>query len=131
MLSNRGRDTSPELRVRRLLHARGLRYRVDVPPIGGRRRADIVFTRAKTAIFIDGCYWHGCPEHATLPKSNTSYWLPKLKRNIERDRETDARLRESGWTVRRFWEHEPPDQVAQTIVDALRTHIERRGSQIA
>ncbi|WP_081622573.1 very short patch repair endonuclease [Jongsikchunia kroppenstedtii] len=120
MQSNRRRDTQPEVRVRRLLHAAGLRYRVDFAPLGGRRRADIVFTRRQIAVFIDGCYWHGCPEHATLPKRNADYWLPKLKRNIERDRETDASLRAAGWQVLRFWEHEDPDAVSSSIIDSIR-----------
>ncbi|GHF11819.1 hypothetical protein GCM10011600_11460 [Pseudolysinimonas yzui] len=72
---------------------------------------------------MDGCYWHGCPEHATLPKSNTDYWLPKLERNVERDRETDALLREAGWTVMRFWEHQAPEAVVQMIVDAVHPSI--------
>ena len=120
MRSNRRRDTSPELAVRRLLHAAGLRYRVDFAPLGGRRRADIVFTRQHVAEFIDGCYWHGCPDHATFPKRNSDYWLPKLARNVERDRETDQSLREAGWTVLRFWEHESPDDVARRIAVAVR-----------
>lgn len=120
MRSNRRRDTSPELAVRRLLHAAGLRYRVDFAPLGGRRRADIVFTRQCVAVFIDGCYWHGCPDHATFPKRNSDYWLPKLARNVERDRETDHSLREAGWTVLRFWEHESPDDVAHRIAVAVR-----------
>lgn len=121
MLSNRQRDTTPELRVRGLLHAAGLRYRVDYAPLGGRRRADVVFTGRRVAVFIDGCFWHGCPEHATLPKTNSDYWLPKLERNIERDRATDALLREAGWTVLRYWEHESPADVARAIADAIRT----------
>lgn len=120
MRSNRRRDTSPELAVRRRLHAAGLRYRVDFAPLGGRRRADIVFTRQHVAEFIDGCYWHGCPDHATFPKRNSDYWLPKLARNVERDRETDQSLREAGWTVLRFWEHESPDDVARRIAVAVR-----------
>lgn len=120
MRSNRRRDTSPELAVRRRLHAAGLRYRVDFAPLGGRRRADIVFTRQHVAVFIDGCYWHGCPDHATFPKRNSDYWLPKLARNVERDRETDQSLREAGWTVLRFWEHESPDDVARRIAVAVR-----------
>lgn len=119
MRSNRRRDTAPELRVRRLLHAAGLRYRVDYPPLGGRRRADIVFTRRRVAVFIDGCFWHGCPEHATLPTTNSDYWLPKLHRNIERDRATDALLCDAGWMVLRYWEHEAPAEVAQAIADAV------------
>lgn len=119
MRSNRRRDTLPELAVRRRLHATGLRYRVDFAPLGGRRRADIVFTRQRVAVFIDGCYWHGCPNHATFPKRNSDYWLPKLARNVERDRETDQSLREAGWTVLRFWEHESPDDVAHRIAVAV------------
>lgn len=121
MLSNRRRDTAPELQVRRLLHAAGLRYRVDYAPLGGRRRADIVFTRRRVAVFIDGCFWHGCPQHATLPKTNSDYWLPKLERNIERDRAIDALLRDAGWTVLRYWEHESPADVAQAVATAIRT----------
>jgi DNA mismatch endonuclease (patch repair protein) len=119
MQANRGRDTAPELAVRRLLHAAGFRYRVDFAPLGGRRRADIVFTRPRIAVFIDGCYWHGCPEHATLPKRNAEYWLPKLARNIERDRETDDLLSASGWKVLRYWEHDDADDVARAIVGIL------------
>lgn len=115
MRGNRRRDTKPELAVRRLIHAAGLRYRVDFAPIGGRSRADIVFSRARVAIFIDGCFWHGCPAHATYPKRNSDYWIPKLQRNMERDRESDARLQLAGWTVLRFWEHESPEDVAATI----------------
>lgn len=120
MRANRSRDTKPELAVRRRLHAAGLRYRVDFAPLGGRQRADIVFTRARVAIYIDGCFWHGCPLHATYPKRNSDYWLPKLRRNIERDREADARLEHAGWRVLRFWEHEPAEDVAATVVAEIR-----------
>jgi DNA mismatch endonuclease (patch repair protein) len=120
MQSNRGRDTAPEIRVRRLLHAAGLRYRIDFSPLGERRRADIVFTRRRIAVFIDGCYWHGCPEHATLPRRNADYWLPKLARNTERDRETNEVLTAAGWLVLRYWEHEDPAAVANAIVAVVR-----------
>ncbi|MDN4614572.1 very short patch repair endonuclease [Leifsonia sp. F6_8S_P_1B] len=120
MQSNRGRDTAPELAVRTLLHRAGLRYRVDFPPLGGRRRADIVFTRVQLAVFIDGCFWHGCPQHATYPKANSDYWLPKLRTNIQRDRDTDRLLRDAGWTVQRFWEHEAPESIAAAIIASLR-----------
>src|SRR3954466_10398011 len=94
------RDTKPELALRRELWRRGLRYRVDVAPIRGlRRRADIVFTRAKVAVYVDGCYWHSCPMHATVPKANRAWWIAKLDANVTRDRDTDDRLREADWEV--------------------------------
>lgn len=124
MLSNRRRDTKPELAIRRILHAQGLRYRVDFrlePPL--RARADVVFTRQRIAVFIDGCFWHGCPVHATQPKLNSDYWGPKLARNIERDRATDAALQKAGWTVLRYWEHESPDDVASAIEAIVRSRM--------
>lgn len=122
MLGNRRRDTAPELAVRRALHAAGLRYRVDFPlAFDRRRRADVVFTRQKVAVFIDGCFWHGCPDHSTTPKRNTDYWGPKLARNAARDLDTTARLTDEGWTVLRFWEHEDPAAVAASIVAAVRS----------
>lgn len=121
MLANRRRDTSIELAVRRRLHSWGLRYRVDYPPLSGvRRRADIVFTRAKLAVFIDGCFWHQCPIHGVLPKQNASYWSPKLSANVARDANTNDMLTSAGWTVLRFWEHEDPDYVAAEIMAAVR-----------
>jgi len=114
------RDTGPELAIRRLLHARGLRYRVDMAPWSNkRRRADIVFTRQRLAVFIDGCFWHGCPEHATMPVTNADYWRPKLLKNIERDRETTAMAEAEGWTVIRIWEHTPPEEAVARIVELL------------
>lgn len=121
MQANRRRDTSPELAVRKLLHAAGLRYRVDyrvVPEL--RARADLAFTRARIAVFIDGCFWHSCPEHGTRPKSNADYWIPKLARNVQRDRATDAALESLGWLVLRFWEHEDAVSAADRIADAVR-----------
>jgi DNA mismatch endonuclease (patch repair protein) len=129
MQANRGRDTSPELAVRSLLHARGLRYRVNAPlAFDRRRRADIVFSRARLAIFIDGCYWHGCPQHFQLPKTNTAFWQGKIEGNRVRDRETDAALLQGGWTVLRFWEHESPNLVVEAIsgtLDALPPSVAR------
>lgn len=117
MLGNKRRDTKPELEIRRRLHALGLRYRVDFRlDASSRTRADIVFTRRRVAVFVDGCFWHGCPMHGVTPKSNVDYWGPKLQRNQERDRTTNTRLREMGWLVLRFWEHEDPDEVADTIL---------------
>ncbi|MGP4051555.1 very short patch repair endonuclease [Streptomyces sp. 2A115] len=110
------RDTTPEVAVRRLLHAAGLRYRVNMPVPGvPRRTIDIVFGKAKIAIFMDGCFWHGCPEHATQPKANAEWWRAKLDKNMARDRETTDHLRAAGWTVLRFWEHESAEDVARRI----------------
>lgn len=116
MRANKRRDTSTELAVRHELHSRGLRYRVDFAPLPSlRRRADIVFTRARIAVFIDGCFWHGCPIHGTAPKRNADYWGPKLAANVARDRDTDSRLSAAEWIVARFWEHESPTTVADAI----------------
>lgn len=124
MLANRSRDTGPELAIRRLLHARGLRYRVSARPLPElRRTADLVFRPAKVAVFVDGCFWHRCPEHGSTPKSNTAYWVRKLDRNDERDRETDARLLSAGWLVIRIWEHEDPVVAARRVA---RRVIQRR-----
>jgi len=113
MQGNKGRDTSPELAVRRLLHAAGLRYRVNYSPLPGlRRTADIVFTKKKIAIFIDGCFWHSCPEHGSRPKTNGEYWSPKLEGNLARDADTNAQLRAAGWLVVRYWEHQEAASVA-------------------
>ncbi|TCM39652.1 T/G mismatch-specific endonuclease [Kribbella sp. VKM Ac-2568] len=120
MQANRGRDTSPELAIRSLLHARGLRYRVNAPlEFDRRRRADITFPRLQLAIFIDGCYWHGCVEHFQTPKTNMAFWLQKIGANQTRDRHTDGMLRAAGWTVLRFWEHEKPELVADQIAETV------------
>ncbi len=115
------RDTAPEMAVRRLLHAAGLRYRVDVRPLPGlNRRADVVFTRARVAVFVDGCFWHGCPEHGRRQvRVNTWYWPEKIARNMARDRDTDARLADAGWEVVRIWEHEDPEVAAARIREAV------------
>lgn len=84
------------------------------------RRADLVFTRRRIAVFIDGCFWHGCPEHHTIAKSNGSFWAEKARRNRERDRETDQILLGEGWEVVRAWEHEDPADVAARIVKLVR-----------
>ncbi len=120
MLGNRSRDTKPELAVRRQLHAMGLRYRVAYRPVPSvRRTADVVFTRWRVAVFIDGCYWHACPRHGTVSKSNTEYWTKKLERNVARDADTTVKLTEAGWVVLRFWEHEDPKEVVEVIRQAL------------
>lgn len=100
------RDTPCELKLRSAIHRMGLRFRVDWPLPGTRRRADLAFTRARVAVFVDGCFWHRCPVHGTLPKANAPWWQEKLTANALRDRDTDARLTASGWCVLRFWEHD-------------------------
>ncbi len=122
MQANRRRDTRPEMAVRRLVHASGLRYRVDAKPLPElNRRADLVFRRAKVAVFVDGCYWHGCPEHGTTSRTNPEYWAQKIRRNKERDAETDELLDKEGWDVIRVWEHECPEDVAGRIVRNVRS----------
>src|SRR4051812_36672601 len=118
MKGNRKRDTGPERALRSALHALGMRYRVDhsISVPGGRAiRADVAFPRARLAVFVDGCFWHVCPQHGTAPRANATYWTPKLRRNVERDREVDDRLVRAGWTVLRFWEHEDPNDSAHEI----------------
>ena len=124
MIGNKRRDTIPELAVRRLLHARGLRYRVDLAPLKGyRRRADVVFTRSKVAIFIDGCFWHGCAIHYRVPGTNAGYWEPKIARNVERDAETTVALIAAGWRVLRYWEHQRPAEIVEDIVLELEARL--------
>lgn len=116
MQGNRGRNTAPEVAVRSLLHANGLRFRVCAPlPIDRRRSADIVFTRAGLFVFIDGCFWHGCPDHYVAPVTNSGFWAQKVKGNIARDLDTTARLNSAGFVVIRYWEHENPQSVATDI----------------
>lgn len=118
MQANRSRDTQPELAVRRILHRHGLRYRVAVAPESTlRRKADIVFTRAKVAVFMDGCFWHGCPEHGRITfQRNAEYWEAKISTNIARDADTTRKLEAAGWQVLRFWEHEDYEAVARKIM---------------
>lgn len=130
MLANRRRDTGPELAVRRELFAHGYRYRVDFAPLREqrRRRADIVFTRVKLAVFLDGCFWHSCPEHATSPRRNADYWLPKLEANRRRDRDKNLLLESAGWHVLRFWEHVPPAEVVKQIEETYLELDAQRGT---
>lgn len=119
MSRQRRRDTAPEVELRRRLHAHGLRFRVDAPIPGlPRRRADVLLTRARIAVFVDGCFWHACPVHGTSPVANSVWWADKLATNVARDRATDAHLTELGWLVLRFWEHDDPDVAAESIVRA-------------
>ncbi len=120
MRGNRNRDTGPEMAVRRAVHALGLRYRVAARPIRGvRRSADLVFRRRRVAVFVDGCFWHGCPDHFVLPRTNVDYWTAKIDGNRARDAETDALLAGAGWTVIRVWEHEAPSQGADRVRETL------------
>ena len=121
MRAIRRTDTKPELALRRALHQLGYRYRKDYRldlDSGRRVRPDIVFTARKLAVFVDGCFWHACPEHGSKPKANEWYWTPKLVRNVERDRINNAALQLAGWTVVRLWEHVPLDEAITTVVAA-------------
>ncbi|MGH2777287.1 MAG: very short patch repair endonuclease [Actinomycetota bacterium] len=110
------RDTAPELALRRQLHALGLRYRIAYPVPGQRRRTiDVAFTRKHVAVFVDGCFWHGCSEHGTQPARNSAWWRRKIAANQARDLDTDRLLDEHGWTVVRVWEHENPAGAAERI----------------
>lgn len=115
------RDTTPERLLRRELHARGFRFRVCYPVPGAPRRTiDIAFTRAQLAVFVDGCYWHGCPEHGTRPTSNAEWWQEKFAANAARDLDTNRLLEEAGWQVLRFWEHVEPTVAADRVDTYLR-----------
>lgn len=121
MSTARRKDTAPEVALRRELHARGMRYRVAYPIPGQRRRTiDIAFTRAKVAVMVDGCFWHGCPEHGTKPSANSAWWTQKLAANAARDADTNRVLTELGWRVVRIWEHEPPSAAADAVETVLR-----------
>ncbi len=125
MQGNRRRDTSPELAVRRLVHASGMRYRVDYAlPFDRRRKADLAFTRQRIAVFIDGCFWHGCQQHYAAPKSHSDYWRGKVEGNRRRDADTNRRLAEAGWLVLRYWEHDDPAETARHIAATV---LSRRG----
>ena len=117
MQANRSRDTGPELAVRRELHRRGLRFRTSIPVPGmPRRTIDIGWRTLRIAVFVDGCFWHGCQEHVSHPATNADYWIPKIVANQERDSETQRHLEGSGWIVLRCWEHEDPAVVAEEVV---------------
>ena len=114
------RETAPELALRRALHAAGHRFRVVYPVPGNRRRTvDIAFTRARLAVFVDGCFWHSCPEHGTRPRANEAWWAGKLEANRSRDADTDRLLREAGWSVVRIWEHEDVPGAVAKVEEAL------------
>ncbi len=116
MAHTHGRDTMPELSLRSEVHRRGMRYRVNCRPVQGvRRTVDLLFTRARVAVFVDGCFWHRCPDHFVMPATNRDFWDQKLASNAMRDRETEQLLSANGWTVIRIWEHEDVELAATRI----------------
>jgi DNA mismatch endonuclease (patch repair protein) len=120
MQSNRSRDTRPEVALRSGLHAAGLRFRKHYRPVKGSRcEVDVAFTRWRVAVLLDGCFWHGCPQHATRPATNEEWWASKLDANVARDRRTDEMLAEAGWTVLRFWEHQPTGEVVTKVSEVI------------
>lgn len=126
MRSTRQRDTPCELALRSALRSLGLRYRVDMPIVSERVRPDIAFPNRRVAVFVDGCFWHGCPEHGTWPKSNADWWRAKIQGNIKRDRKIDRRLRQKGWIVLRFWAHEDMGAVALTVASVVRDQVHQQ-----
>lgn len=124
MSRTHGRDTQPERALRSAVHRRGLRFRVDRRPVEKlRRRADLVFVGARVAVFLDGCFWHACPQHLNWPKNNAAWWRQKLEANRRRDRETDAALRAAGWEVVRVWEHEDAEAAADRVEMIVRARL--------
>ena len=112
--------TAPEIELRRRLYGAGLRYRVSYPVPGKPRRSiDIAFTRLRLAVFVDGCFWHGCPVHGAAPRTNSAFWAAKIAGNRARDRDTDAHLEGAGWFILRLWEHVEPEEAAGTVAAAL------------
>lgn len=125
MQANRSRDTVPELALRRALHALGLRYRVCARPIPERRQtADIVFRKARVAVEVRGCFWHGCAEHYRAPSSNVDYWSEKIRRNQRRDKENGDVLRDAGWLLEVVWEHDDPAEASRRISTIVRDRRE-------
>jgi DNA mismatch endonuclease (patch repair protein) len=130
MRSNRGRDTKPEVALRSAVHALGLRYRVSSAPVKGlRRTADLVFPTERVAVFLDGCFWHGCPQHHTVAVTNSTYWSDKVTANRARDADTDRRLAEAGWIAVRIWEHDDPGEAATRVKDVILTRRRWRDSK--
>ncbi len=121
MSKQRSKNTGPELSLRRALHGMGLRYRVHFRVPGSRRTVDVAFTRARVAVLVDGCFWHRCPTHGTVPTANRAWWMAKLDRNVKRDRLTNELLEQLGWRVLRFWEHESVANAAEQVAEAVRS----------
>ncbi len=120
MTKVRQRDTSCERAIRSAVHRKGLRYRVNWPLPGTRSRADLAFTAYRVAVFVDGCFWHGCPVHGTWPKANARWWRAKILANKARDVETNRKAQRAGWRVLRFWEHDDPERAATRIARTVR-----------
>jgi DNA mismatch endonuclease (patch repair protein) len=121
MRGNPRANTKPELALRSALHAQGKRFRKDFllrTTAGSKVKVDLVFTKDRIAVFVDGCFWHGCPDHGNTPKVNKGYWGPKLRRNEERDARINQELQAGGWTVIRIWEHEPVEEAVDHILKA-------------
>lgn len=131
MRSQSRRETVPELDLRSQLHRRGRRFRVHYPVAGTRRTVDIAFPRLRVAVFVDGCFWHGCPSHGTTPKANGAWWRDKIAANVARDRDTDTKLEQRGWRVVRVWEHENVEASADRVDAALRESTELRSADSA
>lgn len=120
MSAQRRGDTAPEIRLRKALFKVGLRYRCALPVPGrARRTIDIAFTKQRVAVFVDGCFWHGCPDHFVPPKANATWWREKIAGNRQRDVDTTSVLQDQGWRVVRVWEHTPSDHAVRVIRDAL------------
>jgi DNA mismatch endonuclease (patch repair protein) len=121
MKATRRRDTPAEIRLRQGLHRLGLRYRVDVRPLDSlKTRADVAFRGARVAVFVDGCFWHSCPEHSSVPQTNRDWWIVKLAGNRARDERATRALEDAGWLVLRFWAHEDMSRAAERVEAAVR-----------
>lgn len=120
-------STGPEMAVRRLLFAKGLRYRVQYPvPGASRRTIDVAFPGKKVALFIDGCFWHGCTEHRNIPAHNRVWWKDKIEQNRSRDRDTDEKLRNAGWLVLRYWEHDQAEEIVANVLESIGLGINQK-----
>lgn len=125
-------STGPEIKVRQALFKNGFRYRVKYPVPGvPRRTIDIAFPDRRVAIFVDGCFWHGCSEHRNIPRNNYEWWKAKIEGNRRRDRDTDERLRSAGWTVLRYWEHDPVEKTVEDVRGLIARHQDHEGNAIA
>ena len=117
------KDSKPELRLRKAIYGLGFRYRLHRKDLPG--KPDIAFGPAKVAVFVDGCFWHNCPEHGTIPKNNREWWLEKFQRNRERDTLKDEQLKEMGWLPVHVWEHEDPDTAARNIKKLIKERLRK------